>query len=49
MEVDGKVIHFYIFKAKQHPFEEASVHMLDTTDNLVTNAQPLCASDVLCK
>lgn len=30
MEVDGKVIHFNIFKTMQRPHEKAAVHAFDT-------------------
>lgn len=43
MEVDAEVIHFNIFKALQHPFEETFVYTLDTIDDLEVKVQPLCA------
>lgn len=47
MKVDGKVIHFNIFKGMQHSFEESSINALDTTNDLVIKAQSLCANDTL--
>lgn len=49
MEVDGKVIYIHIFKAILHPTEEVSLHALDTMDDLVADAQPLCTGDVLAR
>lgn len=47
MEVDGEVIHFDIFKAMKHPQDEATIHAMDVIDDLITDAQPMGADNVL--
>lgn len=42
MEIDGEMIYFNIFKVMQHPFKEASMHALDTIDDLGVDMRNHC-------
>ncbi|CAM8877604.1 unnamed protein product [Rhodiola kirilowii] len=47
MEVEGEVIRFDIFQAMKHPPDFASVHALDTLDDLVQEVRPEGRADPL--
>ncbi|CAM8910721.1 unnamed protein product [Rhodiola kirilowii] len=47
MEVEGEVIRFDIFQAMKHPPDFASVHALDTLDDLVQEVRPERGADPL--
>ncbi|CAM8901314.1 unnamed protein product [Rhodiola kirilowii] len=47
MEVEGEVISFDVFQAMKHPPDFASVHALDTLDDLVQEVRPERGADPL--
>ncbi|CAM8902704.1 unnamed protein product [Rhodiola kirilowii] len=47
MEVEGEVIRFDIFQGIKHPPQFATVHALDTLDDLVQEVKPESGADPL--
>ncbi|CAM8910651.1 unnamed protein product [Rhodiola kirilowii] len=47
MEVEGEVICFDIFQAMKHPPEFATVHAVNTLDDLVQEVKPKRGADPL--